>query len=112
MATTEAALQGIRRYGHGWRRQIHLGKSIARVGELVDLQKDCKPVSEEELKKVADDIAFKLRAAHSRANWDKVIKLDAYADAIESAGEHTVDDLVDQLERLYDECDYYRVVVT
>lgn len=107
---SRAALQGIKAHGLAWRFDIHLSGITKRLGDLDSLRVG-------DITRIRDQLVSRLRwfVAHQRAKGSPggslmLIDLEIRIDDLEMC-EDDPDQFLDCLESLYDEFDYYRILV-
>ena len=102
---TPAALDGIQRFGNGWRYSIRLSDQTSRLGD------DDLRVGDAE--KIANEVGRRVKAwvnATPKLDDDERYRFTEHAEELADI-EDDLDEVRYALNRLYDDFDFYRVCV-
>ena len=112
MPMSEAAIEGIGKHGLGWKHRIDLGPGVKELGKFNDAHADDEEIDYDEVGKSALKIVKVLKDLHQSHDWARELDFKGLADDLEMVADETMDDINDAMGRIYDVCDYNRILVS
>ena len=115
MPVSQAAIDGIEKNGLAWRRKINLGEGIAEMAALNDAYAEGEDTDYAKMEEAALKVAARLRELHEKTTWARdlggTLNFQDLAEELEAVADETLDDVNEVMERVYNVCDFQRIVI-